>query len=322
APPPPPPAEATPALAAEPDEPPALDLESDLRARPLRPAAPAAPPATERRGVLRYVLVGMAMALVLGGIGYAAYVLRDRPEEIARARPESAAPAPAGESSGKIVERIGGGGAPAPAAESTPIPTVRAPTTAIRPPGATPAPAAAPQTAPPAAAAPGVAVAQRSALLIENKQGGQPDVFVGTTVWRADQGVLRAEIDIPEAKLKASMAMRKNADLTLAASHTMELRIDAPAGDLAIGKVGAPELRREDMANGDRLAAVAVPIAAGYWLVGLARGERDVQYNLDLMRGRGWFDIPIQLADGRIAKLTFEKGAPGERALADASAAW
>ncbi len=81
-------------------------------------------------------------------------------------------------------------------------------------------------------------------------------------------------------------------------------------------------MRREDLPNGDRLAAVAVPIASGYWLVGLARGEKDVQYNLDLMRSRGWFDVPIQLGDGRIAKLTFEKGAPGERALQDVSSGW
>ena len=81
-------------------------------------------------------------------------------------------------------------------------------------------------------------------------------------------------------------------------------------------------MRREDMPNGDRMAAVAVPIASGYWLVGPARGEKDVAFNLDLLKTRGWIDIPIQLADGRIAKLTFEKGAPGERALAEASAGW
>ena len=108
----------------------------------------------------------------------------------------------------------------------------------------------------------------------------------------------------------------------LAASHTMELRLDATGGDTSVARIGAPEMRREDARTGDKLAAVAVPIAAGYWLVGLARGEKDVAYNLDLLKTRGWIDIPLQLTDGRVAKLTFEKGPPGERALADASANW
>jgi hypothetical protein len=40
------------------------------------------------------------------------------------------------------------------------------------------------------------------------------------------------------------------------------------------------------------------------------------------MRDRGWVDIPMVLSNGRIAKLTFEKGASGDRVLAQAMQAW
>jgi len=166
-------------------------------------------------------------------------------------------------------------------------------------------------------------VANRDSLAPENRDKPlSPDVFSGTALWKAEKGALRADIDIPDLKLKGTMTLQKNADLTLAASHTMELRLDATGGDTNVARIGAPEMRREDARTGDKLAAVAVPIAAGYWLVGLARGEKDVTYNLELLKSRGWIDIPMQLADGRIAKLTFEKGAPGDRALAEASANW
>ena len=44
--------------------------------------------------------------------------------------------------------------------------------------------------------------------------------------------------------------------------------------------------------------------------------------NLDLIATRAWFDFPVLLNDDRIAKLTFEKGAEGERIIAAALAAW
>ena len=301
---------------------PSPEVSPELRMRPTRPAAPQPP--VERASNLRYVVVAVALLAVLGGIGYAAWLLRDRPEDIARARPEAPAAQPAPETGAKIVERVGGG---APPADSAPVPTVKAPTQAIRPPQPA-APAPAPAAAP---AQPGVPVAQRAAMLVAHRDSLAPenrdrpltpDVHAGTAVWRADKGALRAEIEIPELKLKAAMTLQKNADLTLAASHTMELRLDGPAGDDAVARIGAPEMRREDLGRGDKLVAVAVPIAAGYWLVGLARGEKDVAYNLELLKTRGWIDIPMQLADGRVAKLTFEKGAPGDRALAEASANW
>ena len=44
--------------------------------------------------------------------------------------------------------------------------------------------------------------------------------------------------------------------------------------------------------------------------------------NLDLLQGPNWFDIPMSLSSGRIAKVTFEKGAGGEKLFADVLAEW
>jgi hypothetical protein len=44
--------------------------------------------------------------------------------------------------------------------------------------------------------------------------------------------------------------------------------------------------------------------------------------NIELIKGRAWFDVPMKLADGRAAKITMEKGAPGERIINEAFEGW
>ncbi|HXT09012.1 MAG TPA: hypothetical protein VN715_18995, partial [Roseiarcus sp.] len=58
------------------------------------------------------------------------------------------------------------------------------------------------------------------------------------------------------------------------------------------------------------------------FLVGLNRNAADVTRNTQEIAERTWFDFPMQLDDDRIAKLTFEKGADGEKIVAEALAAW
>jgi hypothetical protein len=57
------------------------------------------------------------------------------------------------------------------------------------------------------------------------------------------------------------------------------------------------------------------------FLIGLVKGNPEAN-NLDLLKTRQWVDIPMVLANGRIAKLTFEKGVSGQRAMEDAITAW
>ena len=64
------------------------------------------------------------------------------------------------------------------------------------------------------------------------------------------------------------------------------------------------------------------PILRNYFLVGLTRGDMAVGRNVDLIRNRGWFDVPMLLTDQRIAKITFEKGSAGERIINEAFDTW
>jgi hypothetical protein len=66
-----------------------------------------------------------------------------------------------------------------------------------------------------------------------------------------------------------------------------------------------------------------VKVTPTFFLVGLSSAsEGDVQRNLQLLKERSWFDIAIVYNNGRRAILAVEKGGPGDRAFADAFAAW
>ena len=47
-----------------------------------------------------------------------------------------------------------------------------------------------------------------------------------------------------------------------------------------------------------------------------------MQRNLQLLKERSWFDIPIVYNNGRRAILAIEKGTPGDRAFEEAFKAW
>jgi hypothetical protein len=80
-------------------------------------------------------------------------------------------------------------------------------------------------------------------------------------------------------------------------------------------------MRRQDAATGETLNGVPVPIMENSFLIGLSRGTAEPN-NLNLIQSHEWMDFPMLLANGRIAKLTFEKGPQGSSAIDDAIASW
>jgi hypothetical protein len=56
--------------------------------------------------------------------------------------------------------------------------------------------------------------------------------------------------------------------------------------------------------------------------IGLSNADADKDRNIQLLKERSWFDIPVVYNNSRRAILAMEKGTPGERAFADAFKAW
>jgi hypothetical protein len=328
----------TQAVDAEPAESPANQrVEPRMRPEPMRaevsrPYAPQPETDDAPQGRRLWIVVGVVI-IVVAMVAAAAWKLRDRPEDFAAFK--SAAQSQTDQGGGKIAARIGG---PAPQ-EPSPNPAA-APATPVAAPAAAPAPVPA-ETQPAPAPAPkaadsntSVPVAYRAALLVEApEEQNKVKTYVGTVIWRlenvsTDSGqppgtAVRADVDIPDDKLKASLEIQKNTDPSLSASHTITIVFtiasDSPTG--GIKQISLPQLRSEDSPNGEALRGSLVPIMDNSFLIGLNRGDAEAA-NIELIKQREWFDIPILLANGHVAKLTFEKNASGDRAVQDALASW
>ncbi len=309
--------------AAEGEEKPAAEGEeepsSEMLARESqRPAAPK-PEVKEGGGLRRLGVILGALAVILGLVGFAAWKLRDRPEDLARLLPKSASEH---KTVGKLGERVGeanGAAAPAPASPAPAAPAPAAP--------ASPAPAK------PASPTPVIPVAYRAAVLVQSpSEPGGVKTYIGVVVWSrgsSNRGPnqqltssIKANVDIPDAKFKMSMVIEKNYDSTLAASHTFTVHFE-PAKGSPIGEVKAvnmPEMRADSAPKGSPLIGLPVDIAPNVFLIGLSSGSEDK--NVELIKSENWFDIPVRLADGRIAKVTFEKGVGGAKIISDVLAEW
>lgn len=314
------------------------------------PGQPAGREKTKRSGPL----VAIAALLVIGvgaGLfaarGHIAGLLGGGTQTASRETP-AATTAPENKSS----DRLGQDGAP-PAAESpaeaarpadqvpqqqepTPQPeqeVARAPEPTA-PPAEQPAPAAPAASSQDAPSQSGPLVAQRAVLYEEGPNQQSGEASQGTVTWRtesvsggADQPLdtaLRGDIEIPGRKLRATLTIRRNADTTLPASHTIEIQFTLPEDfpNAGISNVPGVLMKADEAARGAAVSGLSVRVTSGFFLIGLSNSETERSVNEQLLRDRGWIDIPILYDNGRRAVLTLEKGNPGQQAFQDAFSAW
>ena len=177
-------------------------------------------------------------------------------------------------------------------------------------------------------------VAQRVVLYDEDPSDPKGKQYVGSVIWRTEQIkasgnqkadiAVRADIEIPDRKFKMTMSFRRNTDTSLPASHTAELTFILPPDFSGGGVSNVPGIlmKSNEQARGTPLAGLAVKVTDGFFLVGLSNVDADRSRNLQLLKERSWFDVPLVYVNQRRAIIAIEKGAPGERAFNDAFAAW
>jgi len=192
---------------------------------------------------------------------------------------------------------------------------------------------AAPKSEQPAAA-PAAAVAQKVVLYEEDPKNPKGKRYVGSVIWRtvtvspgpglAPELAVRADVEIPERHMRMTWSLRRNTDKALPASHTIEITFTLPADfdEGGIGNVPGVLMKNGEQARGLPLAGLSVKVTNGYFLIGLSAVDVDKQRNIELLKSREWFDIPIVYTSGKRAILAMEKGPSGDRAFAEAFRAW
>ncbi len=184
------------------------------------------------------------------------------------------------------------------------------------------------------ATAPAAAVAQKVVLYDEDPSDPQGKRYVGSAVWRtetvspgaglAPELAIRADVEIPERRLRMTWSLRRNTDKALPASHTIEIMFTLPSDfpEGGIANVPGILMKQNEQARGLPLAGLSVKVTNNYFLIGLSAVTVDQQRNVELLKDRDWFDIPIVYTNGKRAILAVEKGTPGARAFAESFKAW
>jgi hypothetical protein len=180
----------------------------------------------------------------------------------------------------------------------------------------------------------GAAVAQRVVLYEEDPNDPQGKRFVGSAIWRTEtvspgpgqaaEVAVRADVEIPERRIAMTWSLRRNSDPNLPASHTVEIMFrlpqDFPSG--GVSNVPGILMKQAEQSRGTPLSGLAVKVTTGFFLIGLSSTEADRERNVQLLKERAWFDIPVVYGNNRRAILALEKGTPGERAFEEAFKAW
>jgi hypothetical protein len=276
--------------------------------RPIPPRARQAPPAEverealPRRSYADLIRIAIAVAIV-GGIGglllwqwpnmVAIYsMLRAPPTEVVKDNPPASKP--------KITDRIEPGGKPSQDQSAQDVANV----------------------------------AQRVVLYEEDPNDPQGKRAVGSVTWRTEaispgtgkspELAVRADVEIPERKISMTWMLRRDTDPGRSTSHTIEITFKLPPDFPSGGIFNVPGIwmKQAEQTQGTALAGASVKVTTGYFLIGLSAAGPEKERNIQLLKERPWFDIPIVYSNNRRAILAMEKGAPGERAFAQAFAAW
>jgi hypothetical protein len=175
------------------------------------------------------------------------------------------------------------------------------------------------------------AATQRVVLYEEYPSDRQGKRYNGSAVWRTEmvspgpglaaELAVRADMTIPERSMAVTWALRRSADKgAYTIETTFNLPADFPGG--AIANVPGILMKQSEQAHGTPLTGLAVKVMNGFFVIGLSADDTSAQHNEQLLKERSWFDIPIVYTNGGRAILAIEKGPPGDRAFAEAFAAW
>ncbi|WP_439574420.1 hypothetical protein [Phreatobacter sp.] len=312
------------------------------------------------RGGKIAVLVVLLLLGAAGGLGWfvATYYPERLPSQLAIHLPGGGQPAsqpsPPADEPPKTGDRVAEATPPAPApadptpaappaVDATPAPAPTPPAADAQPttpPSDTAPPPAAQATEPPPAApatpapAPAPGTVQRAALFEETPGNQAGTLMQGTVVWRTQTVsvgpgqppdlALVGDVAIPERRMTVTLTIRRNLDQTLPASHTVEVLFALPPNFQFGGVAEVPGLlmKVSEQARGVPLVGQAVRVTNGFFFIGLSGFDMDRSTNIQALKTRPFFDIPIRYDSGRRAILTIEKGAAGDRAFEEAMTAW
>jgi hypothetical protein len=174
---------------------------------------------------------------------------------------------------------------------------------------------------------------QRAMLTTEDPNSASGRDYVGTAKWRVEtksppgrqpELELKLEVEIPDRGFAMTWTIKRNTDPSLPATHTIDIEFNiadnSPLG--SISEIKSLLMKKPTETEGKPLWGHAQKSTPNYFLVGLSASPADAQHNIALLKEQPAFDMALVFSKARRAFLLIEKGPGGEKAFADAFAAW
>jgi len=169
----------------------------------------------------------------------------------------------------------------------------------------------------PAAARDGLATTMRAVLYEEDLKDPKGHRAEGQITWRVEPTTdasapsgdvtIRGTVVIPSRHLQMTLAIRRNFDPALPATHTVQIDVAPSFAAGPIKQVPGLLMKANEQAKGVPLAALSVRVADTHFLIGLSSVPQDASRNSLLIRSKDWMDMPILYATERRAILAIEK---------------
>ncbi|MGO4436642.1 hypothetical protein [Rhizobium sp. RAF56] len=228
-------------------------------------------------------------------------------------------------------QNVAAAAGPAPAAAAAPVVSDAPAATTATPNG----PSSVPPAPQPAATQQAAVIGAPEKMFLYEERLGQtsPTAIEGTVTWSVQeekgenglpQPTVQGNISVPERGLTAIITFKRNTDASLPASHLVELVFSVPPNfeGGAIDSVQRIAMKATEQDRGDALIAVPAKITDDFHMVALNDFPDARKTNLDLLKTRGWIDIPITYRNGRRALLTLSKGTTGTDAFNKVIGQW
>jgi hypothetical protein len=178
-------------------------------------------------------------------------------------------------------------------------------------------------------------LAVQKAIIYNESHKNQKNSYIstGSVIWRIDNETredrskntrLRAYVQIEDPNLVFFIAIERNRNPSLRASHLIKIRITlrSTPNSESIENIPGIIMKMSESARGQPLDGVSHKISDNnFWIALSANQDRQLS-NIQIIENNNWIDIPIQYKDGHRSILTLENSGKGKEIVIRALRAW
>ena len=124
--------------------------------------------------------------------------------------------------------------------------------------------------------------------------------------------------------MSVELLIRKNSDVSLPASHLIEINFDVSDSFIGggISRIAGILMKNEELVQGVPLVGASARVVGNSFLFALSAASQDITANNALLKSRKWLDLAMIYSTGKQALLTLEKDDAAVALFDEVMAAW